>query len=300
MEGGTYVTFVGSAKIFFRLFTLDRLLALVAIAAGVIAIYYETEVHSSVHEIISSLTTKYVSRFPANLDDAKNVITGAQNDDELLILNDVVGYGYYSCPPKYKDYLEAIRHASEKARLIRILIYDDKGANDVLTTQISQKNYEELSSSNQLKNTTESVCQPGDLDLKVRQQRFWYFFGFYHLPPPSSYADFQHVLSQQQNHFCKQLTASDHVEVRAIKHQTGTPSNGPSIAEPTFFWMRKDKEVVFAYPNTGQVGKGATFKSSDYRLLEIFLAQFDQAWQKATPIEGDCYSNGTPEPNTQK
>lgn len=291
---------------FIRWFTLDRILALVGTAAGVLAIYYETKLHNSVEEIISALPTRYVSRFPLNLDDAKQVISAAEHDDELIILTDFLGYGYYSCPSKFDEYLKAIKNASEKAR-VRILIYGKQEAGKVLDTQLSFADYQNvLKNSDHYKNATEGACLADDLGL--RQKRFWYFINLHKLTQPeltqAGYEQFRKDLHQVQKRYCHQLDAST-IQIRTIKEHPKPDGredqNKEAAASQTiFFWMRKDKEVVFAYPNIG-IGKGFTFKSSDHNLESVFLDQFNHLWgddnnkdskKDAEPVDCDSFFNG--------
>jgi hypothetical protein len=293
-----------STKRFFGWFTPDRILALVAIAAGLVAIYYETELHNSVAEIIGALPTRYVSRFPVNLEDASRVISDAKRDDDVLVLTDILGYGYYSCPPKFNDYLAAVKHANDEKAHVQILLYGKTAALRVLNTQFTFDDYNRLvTDSDKYKNTTEPApCQTDDLELK--KKRLWYFVNTYSLKPPAptreGYEQFQRELYQTQKRFCHQLDGV--AKIRAIKEGSEVTSNEPNVVQ--FFWMRKGKEMVFAYPNIG-IGKGFTFKSSDHSLLDVFADHFKKLWDDAGKDDAgndvdslDCEFFTPPSPTT--
>jgi hypothetical protein len=287
-------------KQFLHWFTLDRILALVAIAAGIVAIYYETELHNSVEKIISALPTRYVSKFPGNLDDARGVISAAERDEELVILTDFLGYAYYSCPSKFDLYSGAIRDAARKNVHVKILIYGRRAAGNVLDTQMTFKDYQTaVQGSDQYKDTKDAPCQAETPSLP--QRRFRYFVNANNLekilettkPTQAGYERFRQSLHEAQKQFCHELD-DKWVQIKSIKETNETPTG-----QTNFFWMRKDKEVVYAYPNIG-IGKGFTFRSNEHSLLSIFFDQFDKLWGEAEPIQCDFFTGALPIPPVSK
>jgi hypothetical protein len=281
--------------------TLDRILALVGIFAGIVAIYYEKSLHESfsvqqksVSELVSSVTTRFVARFPTNLEYAHGIISAAKPRDQILILTDVVGYGYYSCPQKFQNYINAIITASQNEADIHVLIYDDAGAKRVLETQVTRSDYATMISTSRTAKYVADPCQTG----APAQQRYQAYLKFYNIAPPPNYESFMNSLINGQNAICRQLTATPHVILKSID-SSKVKNDGAPISQPIFFWMLQDKEMVFAYPNTGQVGKGASFKSSDQSLMAIFTSQFDSLWGddndkeniKSRKVDGYCYSS---------
>src|SRR5215469_8527708 len=139
-----------------HLFTLDRILAVIAIIAGIVAIIYERKLHSlfkiqraaieekfeaqknSIEQIVLSVHTSYIGNFPQDLEKATEMIAGAKEDDELNILVDFLGYGSYSDPEKYEKYVSTLKES--KAR-IRILVYGEEEAKSSIQTQFKKEEF---------------------------------------------------------------------------------------------------------------------------------------------------------------
>ena len=293
-----------------RQFTLDRLLALIAIVAGIVAIVYESELKRdfriqqvTVKEIVSSVTTRYVARFPDNLENATNLISQAKSGDEVLILVDFLGYGHYSDPERYLQYVNAIKNARQKAH-VRIMIYDEQAAKADLQAQFSRADYENIISN--LPTVGASDDRPISFysdDSQERQKRqirlFLHYLKYYQKPRPTGYEDFLNTVASTQDHFCRQLASEDNVEVASIAE-----SSNPEVQahEVVFFWVlrhkeqdkEQDKEMIFSFPNLADTAKGVSFKTSDDRLIEIFVRQFEQKWQARKPIQYHCYASEKP------
>ena len=105
----------------FSWITLDRVLALVAIVFGVLGIIYAKRQDREAHEqrakienIVLSISTRYVGTFPDNLPHIRDLISRADKGDHVLIMMDFVGYGHYSSPKIYREYLREIKNAKRE------------------------------------------------------------------------------------------------------------------------------------------------------------------------------------------
>jgi hypothetical protein len=245
----------------------DRILALIAIVAGVVAVVYETklhngfkEQHSKIEQIVLSVHTAYVGRFPENLDRLANLIANLREDEELLILVDFLGYGHYSAPEKYDRYVKAMLNSKSK---IRMLIYGEDSAKATITAQFQ-----------------------GDFASISKTDTFRAYLLYYKnviTKTPTNINELKNALVQTQDYFALQLTGKNNIDVRAI------PS--PSSHEAVFYWLGKD-EMVFAFPSLYDVEKGFSFKTRDDHLMEAFRTQFERKWI-GKPVLKQCYSKDT-------
>jgi hypothetical protein len=241
----------------------DRVLALIAIAFGLVAIYYEWRLHdgfkeqkTKIEDVVLSVHTGYEGKFPDNLDRVVDFIASLPKGQELLILVDFLGYGHYSAPDKYDKYVDALLATSK----VRMLIYGEDSAKASITAQF-QDDFAGISETNTFKKY-----------LRHHQDQIQ--------PPPTNFGEFKNTLIRIQDHFAQQITAKNNVEVRAI-----------SSNEAVLFWLSKN-EMIFAFPNLQDVEKGFSFRTRDPELIEIFHTQFETKWNAnaAKPVKGNCYS----------
>jgi hypothetical protein len=294
---------------FFAWFNLDRILALVAILAGLIAVLYETELRhefqvqkDAIREVVSSVTTRYVAQFPNDLDNVRELMAEAKKGDEVSIFIDFVGYGHYSAPDKYQKYIDSITDARKNGARVKILIYGDDLAWDDMMSQFDQSAYRCLT---QAVVDPQDKCEEGDLATRRKQ-----LVGYFEVYRPvlgkcgiraslSRHEDFFWMLRCTNEHFCDQLLSQNpDIEIRTIK-PTPISEKGVSTNETMFFWMIRDemvkekpthnRKMILNFPNFSNVGSGPSFHSSDERLMEIFRLQFDKKWDEANPILTECY-----------
>src|SRR5258708_31623796 len=77
--------------------------------------------------------------FPADLEKATELIVSAKNNDELLILTDFLGFGHYSSPEQYGQYVKAL---SETKGKVRMLVYGEASAKESLQAQFKKQDFE--------------------------------------------------------------------------------------------------------------------------------------------------------------
>jgi hypothetical protein len=264
---------------FLHWFTPDRILAVTAIIAGLVAIYYERKLHgqfqdqkaaieqrfeaqkNSIEQIVLSVHTSYIGKFPLDLELATDLIANAKEDDELAVLVDFLGYGHYSDPDKYERYVKTLKES--RAR-VRLLVYGDEEAKTSIQIQFKQEEYD-----NKVKNSDTYKKYLDHYQKLIKS-------------PPSGYRDFLNTLIAIQDRYCQELTSRKHIDVRSIA--------GPPINEAVFYWMICKKEMIFSFPNSYTQKKEFSFKTRDDHLLESFLYQFDNKWANGREIGEKCYS----------
>lgn len=300
---------------FLRWFSLDRILALVAIAAGLVAIVFELELHrqvttgdSKLNVIVSSLSTRYVAEFPHDLQSVRTLLSNAKEGDRVRILVDFIGYGHYSAPENFQKYMDSISDARRNGAKVQLLIYDDEAARADMCSQFSERDYACLSNSN------DNNCEKPET-LPQRREQFQHYFKYYDnqyhgrcvRDRKSGQIGFLNTLACTNELFCEQLqTQGPSIDIRAIKKTNGsedqkTPRTSCKDAQPSdetvFFWMISDaegahnREMLLAYPNFSNATNGNSFRSSDERLMQIFADRFENLWAKAIPRTERCYSS---------
>ncbi len=250
-----------------RFLTPDRILAVIAIIAGIVAVYYERRLHRQfkaqdikIEKIVLSVHTSYIGSFPADLEKATELIVSAKNNDELLILTDFLGFGHYSSPEQYGQYVKAL---SETKGKVRMLVYGEASTKESLQAQFKKQDFEAFKT------------RPSFTDyFEFYKKRFQH--------TPDTYEDFLNDIIATQDCFSQTLTLKKDIEIRAI--------SSPSINEAVFFWMIPQREMVFSFPNFYFEEKGFSFKTRDDHFMEIFSTQFNAKWGSGLPIVGNCYS----------
>ncbi len=193
-------------------FTSDHVLALIAIIFGLVGIYYERRLHrrfkaqeleiqksfdlqkDKIEQIVLSVHTSFIGKFPLDLEKITELVRNAKDGDDLWVLVDFLGYGIYSDPERFEEYVRALIEAKAN---VRILIHDDAAAKNTLEMQFKRVRFGELR----------------------KTANFRHFLDHYRKvissDEPAQYEDFLNTLVEVQDHFCQQLTAKAHIDVRS-------------------------------------------------------------------------------------
>lgn len=215
--------------------------------------------HDKLNEVWLSLSTRYTRQmFPDYLSDVAQLVSSTLQTDELLIIVDYVGAGHYSYPEAFTAYFEAIMAA--KANKIRMLVYGEEAAKDIFQRQFKKK-------------------ADGSVE---RDDRFAKYFSFYGLPPQTRYEDFLNTLARKHGDFCEAFARSPRkIEIRII--------SPPSMREGFWFWMIRDREMIFASPSFAEKNNmGLAFFTKDHTLMQVFLDRFEDRWQHSDKLDIDA------------
>jgi hypothetical protein len=218
-----------------------------------------------VNEVLLSLSTRYTkARFPDYLGEVAALVSRSKREDELLIIVDYVGTGHYSSPEGFRAYFEAIMSAP--AAKIRMLVYGEEAAKEVFQRQFKKK-----------------------LDGTVEQdEHFSKYFGFYGIPLQTGYENFLNTLARKHGDFCEAFASvRPKIEIRVL--------SPPSMREGFWFWMIRDKQMIFASPSFAEVtNKGLAFFTSDNTLMQVFLDRFENKWRQGIELDIDAKTSGWP------
>lgn len=218
-----------------------------------------------VNEVLLSLSTRYTkARFPDYLGEVAALVSRSKREDELLIIVDYAGAGHYSSPEGFRTYFEAIMSAP--AERIRMLVYGEEAAKEVFQRQFQKK-----------------------LDGTIEQdEHFSKYFAFYGIQIQTGYENFLNALARKHGDFCEAFTSTrPKIEIRVL--------SPPSMREGFWFWMIRDKQMVFASPSFAEVtNRGLAFFTSDNTLMQVFLDRFEDRWRQSIGLDIDAKTSWWP------
>ena len=212
-----------------------------------------------VNEVLCSLSTRYMrAKFPNYLCDVVELVSRSKREDELLIIVDYVGAGHYSWPEGFMTYFTAIMAAP--AKRIRMLVYGEEAAKDVFLRQFKKK--------------PDGMVEP--------DEHFSKYFMFYNIQVQTRYEDFLNAVARKHGDFCEAFAgARPRIEIRVL--------SPPSMREGFWFWMIRDKEMIFASPSFAEItNNGLAFFTSDNNLVQVFLDRFEDKWRQSTELDIDA------------
>ena len=218
-----------------------------------------------VNEVLLSLSTRCTrARFPDYLGEVAELVSRSKPEDELLIIVDYIGTGHYSWPEGFRAYFEAIMSAP--ARRIRILVYGEEAAKEVFQRQFTKK--------------LDGTVEP--------DEHFSKYFAFYDIKIQTGYENFLNALARKHGDFCEAFaSARPKIQIRVLAP--------PSMREGFWFWMIRDKQMVFASPSFAEItNKGLAFFTSDNTLMQVFLDRFEDRWRQGTELDIDAKTSGWP------
>lgn len=281
----------------------DHLLALIAIAAGLVAIYYDRklekrfdrqkqELNSSfarqrdkldrgfdeqrikIQGIVESMSTRFLGIWPVHLEEI-TALTGTATE-ELIISVDTIGYGHFSNHEKFLEYFAELERAEKRGVSIKMLLPPEEMCRKSLELQFEKEKREPES----------EACTKL---LRDYQDMYGDRLGF----ELRSFDDFLDADLYIESSYCAQLvdkiiskvdkTIPSPIEVAVRVDQKSH--------EPVYYWIVRrngiPKEAIFAYPRFVGVGKGYSFRTLDPRLMDIFSSDFNAKWGKAVPINSE-------------
>jgi hypothetical protein len=109
---------------------LEYILAVVSIVGIVLAFWAAIESRKQTNELKRSLSTRVVAEFPGNLPDLITMLDKAR--DKIDIWEDTIGYGEFSAPEKFQEYLGVLE---KKRSLVHVHYYDQ---NTTLVARLRQ------------------------------------------------------------------------------------------------------------------------------------------------------------------
>ena len=200
-------------------------------------------------EISSSMSTAYVGGFPEDMEEIIRVTSG---DIKLLyIMTDLLGYGSYSDPDHFYEYLTNLQRVAGKGVKIEMIVYTGPVAKDVLRNEFPISDYEN---------------EKGKL-------RYARYFSVYHknLGLPSSYDPFINALTSAEAEYAGVLAGRANIDIRHIRSKL-----------PFYLWLQGDREAIFSFLQLGEQTNELSFRTRDGKLITMFMNAFVELWDKET------------------
>jgi hypothetical protein len=214
------------------------------ISAAAIVLAFTTEysvrrIYNSASNIVESLSTKYVGKFPENMDDIIQLIQNTRRS--LTIVCDVPAYGHYSNPQGFAEYSQAIRG---------ILISRSKPRVSIVTYS-SQKRLE--NSKNQFNVTCQDILKS---DTFRNYLEYYKDRDGFKAPVFQTKDDFSNWLEGKHTNFLREVSSY------------GAHIFESSIDIRAFVWI-SDNSAIFSFYNYGTDPREVSFKTSDQALINI-------------------------------
>jgi len=235
-------------------------LTIVMLLLAVKQYYDSTDQLSRVDKISQRISTQYLNSFPTTIPTITEFINGTQK--ELDVMVDYAGYGQFSAPHEFGDYLAALRRVSEKAT-VRMVIYDRVIAKKAHTEQFPEPQYPSLKESPRFQ-----------LYFEDRHANLLGKCPFADFKNRLAYADFIDRLLLQQARYQSELTESKKLQIQYIH---GSQSL-------VFMWLRDGRDAIFSFKNQGTNElRELSFTTSDTNLAAVFGGIFEKTWLETTP-----------------
>lgn len=263
----------------------DHILAVIAIAAGLVAIYFERKLDKEFREqrveirkIVESVLTRSIGNWPGHLSEITSLVKDTQVGDQILIFVDFLGYAHLTKHDLFMEYLNELQSARRRGATVKILLHSEEALKVHLDLQFKKEK--------------EKPAEIKDLAQKYQAM----YKDLIKTTDLETYHDFVTAVLYVQACFCNSLL--DATAVPAVEIASN-PAFGRS--DPVYYWLvresdlgrkatggegsqdenlddRNFKSMIFAYSRFTGVGKGYGFKTADSQLMKIFSRDFDRQW----------------------
>jgi hypothetical protein len=244
------------------------------------------EMQSVAHQ----MATRFAGFFPKNLSEINQVIRKAEK--RVDVMSDYVGYGHYSAPSQFDEYLRQLLDMRGRHIQVRMLVYARTEAERMHANQFVSSDLKEAEAWVKLKafcNRYENNYKSDlwekikECDVKINNRNEKMKNG----QPTDNESEldtelnrlmpeFQRLMFDLQLMYMKQLLQRD-VEIRQTREKL-----------PFYMWCEDGHEAVFAFSHeTVKAEREVSFLTRDSRFIaNSFEKKFEYLWnQKATKIE---------------
>lgn len=207
------------------------------------------EMHRQVNQILDirrALTTSFIGGFPDFISPLTSLIESAEK--EILIFCDIPAYGCFSSPNSFFDYRQAIERKINKNIKVEITF---------LSQDLRGKAFEEQFSRH------DDNCANWGEDEKRKLEGFLHFYPK-SLIPVNLTLDIS-VLDKAR--LSALIEALHQFTIEIVSNVVPLES---TVAMPLIYWMKDDREAIFAVPAYEGEIKTLAFRTSDRALLDAF------------------------------
>ena len=216
---------------------LVDVLTLLSLGAAIYQLFQARKTNESLVDISGSMSTKFVGKFPDHISEVARLLGTAKR--KVVIVCDLLGYGYYSNPAHYMQYKSSITGLPADIS-VAITIYDEGQAMAAAKEQLGES-LEEIQKSETYRN----------------------YVAFYKIAKkdrPTSIEQFYDQWAEDCRQHYKEFNVG---AIRICKTRVDK-----SI--PVFFWMVDDRAAVFSFPSLSIDPPEVAFETSDPNLLQMF------------------------------
>lgn len=252
----------------------DRSIELIAIIAGLIALFFEhgldrrfNEQKAKIDKIVDSVLTRSIGEWPDHLSEITKLLKGTKRGQQLLIEVDFFGYGHFSRHDLFVEYLEELQNARSRGVLLRILLHSEKTLKESLGAQFKKERDD-----------------PEGEAAKKLAQRYYEQIAKDMISPPKleTYSSFVTAVLLVHAKYCDVLLNPSVAKAAHIASRADAPP------ENVFYWLVQDgnnlKKMIFAYSRFSGVETGYGFQTEDSQLMKIFSLDFERRWKEAVIV----------------
>ena len=247
----------------------------------------EKRVNSALEDIESSVSTRFIGRWPDHFPEVTKLISrAAVEHDKLFILSDFVDpWSYTLADQYYKDYYLAMIDQPVAAD---ILVFDRATAIDRVTQQFTPDHFE---------------ANRGYFEDKQGKRDFTtydHYLDFYTAnniitkdDRPKTYLEFITLIFRIQDKFCEALSSPKHrIRIRTLANENAPQSMLDRYAY--FYWINSDKGMVLSFRRYGYhrqndnssakehpINLGSAFLTNNVAIVGEFASQFNARWEES-------------------
>lgn len=240
-----------------------------------------TNISNDLLEIRKSMSTRCIYDFPKFVPDIVETIKKAK--EEVVIVCDVPGYGYFSNHPKWLNYKQAIELLLEDDKKVTIICLDEGHRDEYIRGQFNRHiaDWEEWKLEDQNRKNLVRFFNNELKDLRKESSE-----------------DF---LDQDQEQIIKKLEYPNFIKYLNTAHNRVLQrcfSNAQIYHPPTrlsvYFWIADTDSAVFSIPTLGEYAQEIGFITSDTTLIKALKDQAKDLQDLAQKAEKDQTIQGIP------
>jgi hypothetical protein len=205
------------------------------------------KIEHRMQKVLDNASTRPVGSFPFNLRKIIDMVKGARSSIRIIV--DFPGYGMYSDPDLYAEYLEALKAAGRNADVEFQMVSYDK----TLTLEDTEHEFPRM---------------PDPTDKKFLR----FFEGVSSKELPQDVPALAKCLQNRQ-------TASIATLETLVQHRDGLQRGYLSVRAPLCLWLIDDREVIFTFKNLENNNETYSIRSSDDDLVRHFIGYFKQEFK---------------------
>jgi hypothetical protein len=211
------------------------------------------------NRLAERMSTQVIGLFPENLLQITNLIRSAKTHVHVIV--DFAGYGQYSAPKTYTEYLNALKKAAGNRNIeMRLICYDSILGDRERKLQFPKD-------------------PPAVFEGLKDRNKFNTFFenlGIAEDKRPKSNEDLRKALQAHETDCMDDLG-------KCVQHSEGLQRRFLSEPVTLFLWLIDKQEAVFTFKNLEKQDRAYSIRTRDGWLIEQFDQYFSSAFDKASP-----------------